>query len=57
MVMIKCHEDVFFSNSVYSVLSGLFLHHLNEIELEILRVVDFKVNVPREKYDIYMQRL
>ena len=57
MIMIKCHEDVFFSNSMYAMLSGLFLHHLNEIEKEILRVVDFKVHVPNEKYEHYEDRL
>jgi hypothetical protein len=50
----KFHDDKFYSNKQYAKVSGVSLMEMNRLELNFLQLIDWKLNVPQEEYDIYL---
>ena len=43
VISIKYNEDVFYSNLFYSKIGGIKLQELNELEIEFLKLINFRV--------------
>lgn len=53
MVAAKLHDDVSYSNRYYAKVGGLPLKEVNSMELDFLKLLDWKTFVERGQYDLY----
>ena len=53
LTSIKFNEDKIYPNSFYSKISGISVKELNKLESEFLKLIDFKLFIPDEIYDLY----
>ena len=49
MISQKIYQDNYYSNKYWSVLCGLELYDINNIELDILKTIDFNTFIKREE--------
>lgn len=54
VVAAKFFDDNYFSNSFYSKVGGVSRIHLNELEVQFLKVMDCNVFVSKEEYDNFL---
>jgi hypothetical protein len=57
LIAIKYNEDDFYTNSYYSKVGGISLAEVNLMEYEILKFLDFDVNIKIDEYTKYMEYL
>jgi len=50
----KFSEDTYYDNNYYAKCGGIRLSELNRLELTFLRVVDFRLTVPSDEYEAYL---
>jgi len=53
MLAAKFHDDVYYSNNYYAKVGGLSLKEVNALEAKFLRMLDWKVFVAPEEYQLY----
>mmetsp|Transcript_11480 Transcript_11480/g.27880 ORF Transcript_11480/g.27880 Transcript_11480/m.27880 type:complete len:226 (-) Transcript_11480:73-750(-) len=53
VVAVKFHEDVFYDNLHFARVGGLTNNELNILELEMLRLLDFRLAIPMDTYNLY----
>jgi hypothetical protein len=53
MVAAKFHDDIYYSNKYYGKVAGLGIKEMNALEATMLKMLDFKVFVSPEEYQLY----
>jgi hypothetical protein len=54
LVAVKWHEDVYFNNARYAKVGGVALGHLNSLEADFLRRLDWRLEVSSAEYEDYL---
>jgi hypothetical protein len=57
LTSIKFNEDKVYPNSFYAKIAGISVKELNKLESTFLRLIDFKLFISDEIYDIYSSYL
>ena len=57
LVAIKYNEDKIYDNLFYSKVAGISLKELNALENKFLKIIDFKLFIPKEVYEKYYNYL
>ena len=57
LTSIKFNEDKIYPNSFYAKIAGISVKELNKLENAFLKLIDFKLFIPDEVYDIYSSYL
>jgi hypothetical protein len=53
MLAAKFHDDVYYSNNYYAKVGGLSLKEVNALEAKFLKMLDWKLFVAPEEYQLY----
>jgi len=53
----KFHDDCFYSNSFYAKVGGLKIEELNGLERKMLQLLDYKLLVQPEEFELYREIL
>jgi len=53
LIAVKFNEDVFYTNKHYAQVGGVTTRELNLLEREFLQMLDWKVTIDKEEYDLY----
>jgi len=53
MLAAKFHDDVYYSNNYYAKVGGLCLKEVNALEAKFLKILDWKLFVGPEEYQLY----
>lgn len=53
----KYLDDLYYSNKHWAKIGGITLQEINALELTVLRLLDWKMNVTREDYLAYLEEL
>lgn len=53
LISIKYLEDIFFSNQFYAKIGGIKLEEINELEIEFLKLIKFRVYAHEDAYIKY----
>lgn len=53
----KFHDDIYYSNAYYGKVVGLKLKEMNSLEAELLKMIDWRLDVSPEEYSRYQGRL
>jgi hypothetical protein len=53
LVAIKYNEDDFYSNTYYSKIGGITLQEMNSLEVEFVKLMDFRLFVNDKVYQMY----
>jgi hypothetical protein len=53
MIAVKFHDDVYYSNKYYAKVGGLSLKEVNGLETVMLKLMDWRMHVPSEEYQLY----
>ena len=57
MITHKFYSDEFYSNQYISFVGGVSQKELNFLEREFLEIIEYKVMVTQEEYDVFLMRL
>jgi len=59
VIMLACKylDDFYYSNKHWAQIGGIPTKELNEIEINLLNKLDFKLHIQREEYDWYVEKL
>ena len=57
MIADKFHSDEFFENSDYAIVGGIKGDEINELEIELLSLIEFDVNITDQEFSDYLNRL
>lgn len=56
MVAAKFHDDVFYSNAYYAKIGGLCLQEINSLEAKLVKLLDWRLQVQPEEFNMYCHR-
>ena len=57
IMAIKYNEDEFYDNKFYAKVGGLSLKEMNNLEINYLSLIDFKLYISEEVFDNYFENL
>ena len=57
LLAIKINEDVIYTNKTYAKLFGVSLHKLNELEYVLLKMMNYKLTVKTQEYEMFYNEL
>ena len=57
IMAIKYNEDEFYDNKFYAKVGGLSLNEMNNLEINYLSLIDFKLYISEEVFDTYFENL
>ena len=57
IIAIKYNEDEFYDNKFYAKVGGLSLKEMNNLEINYLSLIDFKLYISEEVFDNYFENL
>ena len=57
IMAIKYNEDEFYDNKFYAKVGGLSLKEMNNLEINYLSLIDFKLYISEEVFDTYFENL
>eukprot|EP00828_Plagiopyla_frontata_P022863 TRINITY_DN29437_c0_g1_i1.p2 TRINITY_DN29437_c0_g1~~TRINITY_DN29437_c0_g1_i1.p2 ORF type:complete len:108 (+),score=11.01 TRINITY_DN29437_c0_g1_i1:114-437(+) len=57
VIGIKFLDDFFYSNSFYARVGGISLKEFNELEKEFLCLLDFKLHIDSQTFQLYLKKL
>lgn len=58
LLAVKYHDDEHYSNTYYAEAFGMrSLEEVNRLEVELLKLLDYRLNVDEKDYNMYKQRL
>jgi len=53
MIAAKFHDDLYYSNGYYAKVGGLGVKEANLLESNFLKLLDWKVHVTKQEYELY----
>lgn len=57
MVAIKFHDDEYYKNEYYAKVGGISLKEINQLELEFLNLIGYRLYVDPQLFAIYVEKL
>jgi len=57
IIAIKYNEDEYYDNKFYAKVGGLTLKEMNNLEINYLSLIDFKLYISEEVFDNYFENL
>ena len=57
IIAIKYNEDEFYDNKFYAKVGGLNLIEMNNLEINYLSLIDFKLYISEKVFDTYFENL
>ena len=55
LVAHKCSQDICYNNQHFSGLTGVRLENINQMEIEFLYIIDYKLHVCEQELEAYAQ--